>query len=229
MSYTTSHTICCGTPILTLLVQDTLCLVAPYPFRLEPLEEFDPLSDFDMTGGDDVWFARPQLFFSCTLCPTGQMEDKASHREVSLVFFSTFEPISLTPDSCMQRNGIPMLYERAASQLPTLYVCPVENVLGRVPLMPCYLKGNLHNTIPHALRYEVPDGAAADSRPDSGTGSRHFEVNMWMWRYGRAFPRKISVEDAEEMRRKRVQESRRRGAETLKRRRLAAAARQAPE
>ena len=55
--------------------------------------------------------------------------DKASHIEVSLVFFSTFEPISpisLTPDSCMQKNGIPMLYEQAASQLPTLYVCPVE-------------------------------------------------------------------------------------------------------
>ena len=214
---------------LTLLLQDTLCLVAPYPFRLEPLEEFDPLSDFDMTGGDDVWFVRPQLFFSCSLCPTGQMADKATHREFSLVFFSTFEPISLTPDSYMQRSGIPMLYERAASQLPTLYVCPVENVLGSVPLMPCYLKGNQHNTIPHSLRNNVPAGAAADSRPNSGTGSRLFEVNMWMWRYGRALPRKISVEDAEEMRRKRVQESRRKGAETLKRRRLAVAARQAAE
>ena len=106
-------------------------------------------------------------FFSCSLCPTGQMEDKASHIEVSLVFFSTFEPISLTPNSCMQRNCIPMLYERAASQLPTLYVCPVENVLGRVPLMPCYLKGNLHNTIPHSLWHAVPAGSAADSRPDS--------------------------------------------------------------
>jgi hypothetical protein len=31
-----------------------LCLVAPYPFRLEPLEDFDPLVDFDMTGGGDV-------------------------------------------------------------------------------------------------------------------------------------------------------------------------------
>ncbi len=50
-----------------------------------------------------------KLFFSCSLCPTGQVEDKASHMEVSLVFFSTFEPISLTPDSCMQRNGIPIL------------------------------------------------------------------------------------------------------------------------
>jgi hypothetical protein len=140
------------------------------------------------------------------------MEDKASHVEVSLVFFSTFEPISLTPDSCMQRNGIPML------------CLPGGN---RVPLMPCYLKGNLHNTIPHSLRHAVPAGAAADSRPDSGTGSRLFEVNIWMWRYGRAFPRKISVEDAEEMRRKRVQDARRKGAETFKRRRLAALARQA--
>ena len=212
--------------ILCPFLQDTLCLVAPYPFRLEPLQDFDPLTDFDMTGGDDVWFARPQLFFSCSLCPTGQMADKASHQEFSLVFFSTFEPISLTPDSCMQRNGIPMLYERAASQLPTLYVCPVENVLGRVPLMPCNLKGNSQNTIPHSLRQLVPAGAAADSRPDSGTGSRLYEVNTWMWRYGRAFPRKISVEDAEEMRRKRVRESRLKGAETLKRSRLVAGARQ---
>ncbi len=133
------------------------------------------------------------------------------------MFFSTFGPISLTPNSCMQRNSIPMLYKRAASQLPTLYVCPVENVLGRAPLMPCYLKGNLHNTIPHSFRHAVPEGAAADSRPDSGTGSKLFELNIWMWHYGRALPRKISVEDAEEMRFKRVQESRWKGAETLKR------------
>ena len=113
------YDILCCPPVLTVVWQDTLALVAPYPFRMEPLEDFDPLTDFDMTGGDDVWFARPQLFFSCTLCPTGQMENKSSHREVSLVFFSTFEPISLTPDSCMQKNGIPMLYERASSQLPT--------------------------------------------------------------------------------------------------------------
>ena len=40
---------------------------------------------------------------------------------------------------------------------------------------------------------------------------------------GRSFPRKVSVMDAVEMRRERVRESRRRGAATLKRRRLAAA------
>ncbi len=55
-----------------------------------------------------------------------------------------------------------------------------------------------------------------DSRQDSWTGSRLFEINIWVWRYGRAFPRTISVKDAEEMRRERVRESRRRGVETLK-------------
>jgi hypothetical protein len=96
-----------------------------------------------------------------------------SHYPGSLNLLVQFlSDISLTPDSYMQRNGIPMLYELAASQLPTLYVCPVENVLGRVPLMPCYLKGNLHDTIPHSLLHAVLAGDAADSRPDSWTGSR---------------------------------------------------------
>jgi hypothetical protein len=122
---------------------------------------------------------------------------------VSLVFFSTFEPISLPTDSYLQKSGIPILFEQAASQLPTLCVCPMENVLGRVPLLPCYMIGNKQNTIPHALQYHVPNGAAADSKPNRGTGSSLFEVNIWMWRYGRAFPRKISVKNAEEMRRSR--------------------------
>ncbi len=118
-----------------------------------------------------------------------------------------------------------MLFEQTASQLPTLYVCPVENVLGGVPqLLPCYMMGNTQNT--HALLYQVPHGAAADSRLNSGTGSRLFEVNIWMWRYGRAFPRKISVKDAEDMLLARVSESRCRGADTLKHRRLAATERQ---
>ncbi len=115
------------------------------------------------------------------------------------MFFSKFKPISLPRDSVMQRNGIPMRYERAASQLPTLYVCPVENVPGRDPLIQCYMMGNKHTAIQHALRYEVPDGAAADSREDNGTGSHLFEVNMWMFRNWRAFPRKVSTKDAEEM------------------------------
>ena len=44
----------CPLSDLNTFLQDTLCLVAPYPFLLVPLEDFDPLTDFDMTGGDDV-------------------------------------------------------------------------------------------------------------------------------------------------------------------------------
>ena len=76
----------------------------------------------------------------------------------------------------MQQKSVPMLYERSRTVLRSLYVCPVENVLGRVPVIPCYLNGNTSNTIPHRYRGAIPTEAAADSRPDSGTGSRLFEI-----------------------------------------------------
>ena len=90
-------------------------------------------------------------------------------------------------------------------------------------LLPCYLKGNTVNTIPHSCRSQIPRGAPADSRPDNGTGSRLFEIDIWMWKYGRPFPRKFSVEEAVALLKKRVQESRARDAATLQRRRKAAA------
>jgi hypothetical protein len=124
----------------------------------------------------------------------------------------------------MQKKGVPMVYERAAAQVPTLNVCPVENVLGRVPLIPCYLNGNTMNSIPHKYRSQIPREAAADSRPDSGTGSRLFEVNICMWLYERTFSREISVEQAVKLRKKRLQNSRARGSETMRRRNDAAGA-----
>ena len=48
-------------------MHDCVCLVAPYPFRSEPLDEFNVTRDFDITGAGDVWYARPQLFFECTV------------------------------------------------------------------------------------------------------------------------------------------------------------------
>jgi hypothetical protein len=33
------------------------------------LKDFDPLVDFDIPGGDDVRFARPQLFFHAACAP----------------------------------------------------------------------------------------------------------------------------------------------------------------
>ena len=139
------------------LMQDTLCLVAPYPFRLEPLEDFDPLSDFDMTGGDDVWYARPQLFFSCTLCPTGQMGDRGSHREVSLVFFSTFEPIDLGRDSVLQRTHEQCRYKSHDQPINPPDIIGSSSVTGtsefqkhhpQFDRLLCYRK-RYHNYYPH--------------------------------------------------------------------------------
>jgi hypothetical protein len=67
------------------------------------------------------------------------------------------------------------------------------------------LKGNPVNTIPYSCRSQIPKEAAADSRQDSGTGSRLFEVNIWIWKYGMPFPHKFSLEEAVAMRNKRVQ------------------------
>jgi hypothetical protein len=193
---------------------DCVCLVAQYPFRIEPLDEFNVTRDFDITGAGYVWYARQQL-----LCPTGATADSRQYKEFPLVFFSTFEPTSLTLDSCMQQKGVTLLYERSATVLQSLYVCLVENVLGRVQLIPCYLNGNTSNTIQHRYRGAIPPEAAADSRPDNRNGIRLFKINIWMWRCGRTFPLEISVADAEAMRKQRVQESRAQGAATMRRRR----------
>ncbi len=72
-------------------------------------------TDFDIQGNGLEWYALPQLFFNCTLCPTGAKERSGSHKEVSLVYFSPFEPIKLTSDSVMQRAGVPMLYDSASN------------------------------------------------------------------------------------------------------------------
>ena len=197
-------------------------MVAPRPYNPNGPETFDLSSDFDMSGANLLWYARLQLLFRCTLCPTGALQDRKAYKEVSLVFFITFEPVELTPDSVMQRQGVPMLFDSAScSALPSLYICPVKNILGRVPMIPCFVGGNSHPTIPHSFRRHQLAGGAADTRPDSGNGSRLYEVNLWMWRYGRGHERKVSVLKAMEERAKRIREARVSGGETRKRRRLA--------
>ena len=77
-----------------------------------------------------------------------------------------------------------MLYDTASSSnLPSLYLCfkLVRNVLGRVPLTPCFVRGNRTPTLPHSFGNR--QGALADSRNGAGNGSRLYEVNIWMWRY----------------------------------------------
>jgi hypothetical protein len=158
-----------------------------------------------------VWYGmRFQLFFNCTLCPTDAKGHSGLHKEVSLVYFSTFEPIKLTPGSVMQRAGVPMLYDSASNpRLPCLYV---TNVLGQALLIPCFVGGNSHPTIPHSFKDDQRLGSAsADTQRDRGNGSRLYEVNIWTWRYGRGRPRVVSIAKAERIRSERVSESRKSG------------------
>ncbi len=114
-----------------------LCIISHYqqdgvmvPNSPNQAQSFNVNTDLDLQWDGLVWYPRPQLFFNCALCPTGAKGFSNSHKEVSLVYFSTFEPIELTPDNVMQQPGVPMLYDSASNpRLPCLYICPVANVL----------------------------------------------------------------------------------------------------
>jgi hypothetical protein len=45
----------------------------------------------DLSGEGLLWYARPQLFFHCTVAPTGSLRDADTgrHRQLTLVFYST--------------------------------------------------------------------------------------------------------------------------------------------
>jgi hypothetical protein len=83
--------------------------------------------------------------------------------------------------------------------------------------MLCYISGNTHPTLPHCFGDRA--GATADSSVGRGNGSRLYELNLWMWHYGRGQPCKVTVEEAEQRRRERLTEARKREVQTLKRRR----------
>ena len=135
------------------------------------------------------------------------------HKELALVFFSTFEPITFTPGAVTQRNGVPTLYDTASSSnLPGLYLCLARNVLGRVLLTPCFMQGNRTLTLPHS--FGNSQEAVADSRNGAGNGSRLYEVNIWMLRYGRGQPRRVTVAEAELQRKAAISDARKRAAGT---------------
>ena len=90
-------------------------LVAPQPYNPAQADSFDFRTEMDWSSGGLLSYAQPQLFFQCTVCPTGSLRLPRQHKELTLVFFSTFEPIKLTPNVVMQRNGVPMFYDMPAA------------------------------------------------------------------------------------------------------------------
>ena len=108
--------------------------VPPHPFVLDDPSEV-PL--------EECWMARPQLFFTCFLRPVdGRPPKRAMDSDTygpddiraDLVLFSTFEDLDLPGSGPMETRGVTKYYE--PSPTPILYVGPISNVLGRVPLMP---------------------------------------------------------------------------------------------
>mmetsp|Transcript_41084 Transcript_41084/g.85763 ORF Transcript_41084/g.85763 Transcript_41084/m.85763 type:complete len:166 (-) Transcript_41084:598-1095(-) len=80
---------------------------------------------------------------------------------------------------------------------------PAENMVGRVPLIPLFLAGNSTPTIPHmfAKRKDAcfPFGSADAAAVDGRRGSNVYEVNTWLWSFGRGKPRLggLSIEQTE--------------------------------
>ncbi len=82
------------------------------------------------------------------------------------------------------------LYE--PSPTPCLYVADFQNMVGRAPLMPLFLAGNLTPTIPHMFSKHkdsgFPYGCADAAATDGQLGSNVYEVNRGCGSLGLANP-----------------------------------------
>ncbi len=132
-------------------MQDTIVVILPYPYSIT--------DDIDDVPFQDCWYARPQLFFQCHLRPTGGRMPKNPSYKIgpddllfNLVFFSTFEELNLPIHGPMEDAEVLKLYE--PGPIPCLYVAPVDHLVGRVPLIPLFLAGNLTPTSSASTRVQ---------------------------------------------------------------------------
>ncbi len=97
-------------------------------------------------------------------------------------------------------------------------------MVGRVPLIPLFLAGNTTPTIPHQYsqhkRSGFPVGSCDSAAEDGRRGNNAYEVNPWLWQFGRGKQRLggLSVEKTGAKKAAVQKERRMRGAETHQRR-----------
>ncbi len=91
----------------------------------------------------------------------------------------------------MDDAGVIKLYQ--PSPTPCFNVADVHNMVGRVSIIPLFLAGNLTPTILHVFSKSKDSGfqyGCADAAPTDGRlGSNVYEVNPWLWQFGRGKPR----------------------------------------
>jgi hypothetical protein len=123
----------------------------------------------------------------------------------------------------MESAGVTKLYEPFPT--PCLYVAPAANMVGRLPLAPLFLAGNTTSTIPHKYsqhsdkRSSFPAGTCDPASADGRSGSNVYEVNLWLWQFGRGKPRLggLSVEKTDDRNEAALKKWSLRGAETRRR------------
>ena len=118
------------------------------------------------------------------------------------------------------------LYNYEWTPVPTLNVGRTEDLVGRVPLVQCFLHGNATvvatSTIPykyaprHKQAFKFGPGCADGTRKESRRGSHVYAINTWLWNFGRPQPRVggLSVAKTEMICRKSRSETSRRAWET---------------
>ena len=75
----------------------------------------------------------------------------------------------------MESVGSRVAYELDYTK-PILYVVPIQNILGKLPLVPVGDTGTI--MIPHRM-HNAFSGAPGDRRPGTGDGCRMWFVNSW--------------------------------------------------
>ncbi len=150
--------------------QEVVVVLAPFPNNPNPVAEFDVVRDFDVNGDGLVWYARPQLIFNCALCIRGCQgpEYSADHKEVSLVYFSTFEPINLTPNRVMQKAGVPMLYDTASKLQQSPIAQPIYMPSGK-----CIGASPPHSLL-HRWQHPSDYSLQVQEQPNPGIGIRRY-------------------------------------------------------
>jgi hypothetical protein len=90
-----------------------LATIPPHPFYIGERDNNYDVAE-SLFYQDSMWFMRPQLFFHCTLRPTGTVAGRYNSSDediqLDLVFFSPFEELCLRTAGIMESKGIHRVY-----------------------------------------------------------------------------------------------------------------------